>query len=292
MRRATRRNRARSACAVAGVLLAGLLAGCMHGPAGPQRASVESCTRFGISAIEHHVTITSVPAACRGLTGAQINFAVGTALHAVAGTVHGKARIRARALKLSPLLAQLVTAVPAQRGPGALAAAPAAGPAGTAGGLSLRLAALFAWLITVGLGSWMLAGWIAHGGPRRARSGQAGFPPSMIFAHFALAVAGLLAWIVFLITGVTSVAWIACGFLLPVAGLGMALVSLWLPERSLAAATLSVAHAVPGGAGAAPPPAGPDPPPVRHPPALIVAAHGVFAVATILFALLAAVGSG
>ena len=70
-------------------------------------------TRFGISAIEHHVTITSVPAACRGPTGAQINFAVGTALHAVAGTVHGKARIRARALKLSPLLAQLVTAVPA-----------------------------------------------------------------------------------------------------------------------------------------------------------------------------------
>ena len=61
----------------------------------------------------------------------------------------------------------------------------------------------------------------------------------MIFAHFALAVAGLLAWIVFLITGVTSVAWIACGFLLPVAGLGMALASLWLPERSLAAATLS-----------------------------------------------------
>jgi len=32
-------------------------------------------------------------------------------------------------------------------------------------------------------------------------------------------------------------------------------------------------------------------PAARHPPALIVAAHGVFAVATILFALLAAVGS-
>jgi hypothetical protein len=269
-------------------MLAGLLAGCMHGPAGPQRASVESCTRFGISAIEHHVTVTSVPATCRGLTAAQINFAVGTALHAVAGTVHGKAHIRARALKLSPLLAHLVTVVPAQRVPGELAAPPGA----PAGGLSLRLAALFAWLITVGLGSWMMAGWIAHGGPRRARAGQAGFPPSMIFAHFALAVAGLLAWIVYLITGVTGVAWIACGFLLPVAGLGMALVSLWLPERSLAAAPLSVAHAVPGGTGAAPPSAGADPPPVRHPPALIVAAHGVFAVATILFALLAAVGSG
>ena len=297
MRPATRRNRASTACGAAGVMLAGLLAaGCAHGPAGPQRASVESCTRFGINAIERHVTVTSVPAACRGLTGAQVNFAVGTALHAMAGTVHGKARIRARALKLSPLLARLVTAVPAQRSQPALAAPPAA-PAGRAGGPSLGLVALFAWLITVGLGSWMMARWIAHGGPRRARAGQAGFPPSMIFAHFTLAVAGLLAWIVYLTTGVISVAWIACALLLPVAGLGMALLSLWLPERSLAAAPLSVAHAVPGGAGAAPPPAapppaGPDPPPARHPPALIVAAHGVFAVATILFALLAAVGSG
>ena len=206
--------------------------------------------------------------------------------------MHGKARIRARALKLSPLLAQLVTAVPAQRGP-ARAGGGTGGRRGWHGRAAPRLSAwsaLFAWLITVGLGR-TLAGWIATAGPA-APGPAAGFPPSMIFAHFALAVAGLLAWIVFLITGVTSVAWIACGFLLPVAGLGMAPASLWLPERSLAAATLSVAHAVPGGAGAAPPPAGPDPPPVRHPPALIVAAHGVFAVATTPFALLAAVGSG
>jgi hypothetical protein len=47
----------------------------------------------------------------------------------------------------------------------------------------------------------------------------------------------------------------------------------------------------PPGAGTAPGPVSPDPPPARHPPTLIVAAHGVFAVATILFALLAAVGS-
>ena len=35
-----------------------------------------------------------------------------------------------------------------------------------------------------------------------------------------------------------------------------------------------------------------DPPPARHPPTLIVVAHGVFAMATILFAILAAVGLG
>ena len=175
MRPATRRNRASTACGAAGVMLAGLLAaGCAHGPAGPQRASVESCTRFGIDAIEHHITVTSVPAACRGLTGAQVNFAVGTALHAMAGTVHGKARIRARALKLSPLLARLVTAVPAQRSQPALAAPAAARPAGP--GPSLGLVALFAWLITVGLGSWMMARGsptAGHAAPGPARPGPA-----------------------------------------------------------------------------------------------------------------------
>jgi hypothetical protein len=40
-----------------------------------------------------------------------------------------------------------------------------------------------------------------------------------------------------------------------------------------------------------PGPASPHPPPARHPPALIVAAHGVFAVATIPLAPLAAAGS-
>jgi hypothetical protein len=45
------------------------------------------------------------------------------------------------------------------------------------------------------------------------------------------------------------------------------------------------------GANAAAGAASSAPPAARHPPALIVAAHGVFAVATILFALLAAVGA-
>jgi hypothetical protein len=118
--------------------------------------------------------------------------------------------------------------------------------------------------------------------------------------HFGLAVAGLLAWGAYLATGLTAAAWVGCVLLLPVAGLGMALVSLWLPERSLAAttvqaATVPAAQAVPAGAaagtGTIPDAASPGPPTARHPPALIVAAHGVFAVATILFALLAAVGS-
>jgi hypothetical protein len=302
MRPAARPSRASGACAAAAVMLAGLLAaGCAQRPAGPPRPSVESCAEFGIRAIKHHVTVTSLPAACRGLTRAQVNLAVGQALYAMTSNVHGKAQRRARARELSPLLGQLVTTVPAQRGP-ALAPAP---KGGQASGPSLGYAALISWLITVGLGSWMMARWITRGGFRRARLSKAGLPPSLIFTHFGLAVAGLLVWGAYLATGLTAAAWAGCVLLLPVAGLGMALLSLWLPERSLAATavpaeTVPAAQAVPAGAtaGTAVPGAdaaagapSPGPPAARHPPALIVAAHGVFAVATILFALLAAVGS-
>jgi hypothetical protein len=263
---------------------------------------VESCAEFGVTAIQHHVTVTSLPAACRGLTRAQVNLAVGQALYAMTSNVHGKAQRRARARELSPLLGRLVSTVPAQRGP-PLAPAP---KGGQASGPALGYAALISWLITVGLGSWMMARWITRGGFRRARLSKAGLPPSLIFTHFGLAVAGLLVWGAYLATGLTAAAWVGCVLLLPVAGLGMALLSLWLPERSLAAttvpaATVPAAQAVPAGAtagtgavpgaNAAAGAASPGPPAARHPPALIVAAHGVFAVATILFALLAAVGS-
>jgi hypothetical protein len=98
-----RMSRAGKAPAVAGALLAGLLAaGCSHEPASPLRPSVESCIQFSINAIQHHVTVTSVPPECRGLTRAQVNYAVGRAVHAMAATVRGKASQRARAHRLSP----------------------------------------------------------------------------------------------------------------------------------------------------------------------------------------------
>ena len=108
----------------------------------------------------------------------------------------------------------------------------------------------------------------------------------MIVAHFGLAVTGLLAWIAYLVTGLTSVAWTASGLLLPVIGLGLAMLLLSLPERFREATAIPAAQATPAGSVMD------DPPPARHPPTLIVVAHGVFAMATILFAILAAVGLG
>ena len=99
-------------------------------------------------------------------------------------------------------------------------------------------------------------------------------------AHFGLALAGLAAWIGYLVTGLTGVAWAACALLLPVAGFGMVLVSRWFPERSATEVPVGPSATVADG-----------PPSSWHPPALIVVTHVALATATILFAVLAAIAA-
>jgi hypothetical protein len=284
----TLRARARSVFVVAGVMLAVLAAtGCTHQRAAPLQVSAQSCARFSISALRHHVTVTSLPAACKGLTRAQLTNAADAAAEAMAGTMHGKRLMRARMRELSPLIPRLPHTRLAQRSqtlsmPGT----------SQASGTSLGIAALVSWLITVGLGLSMMARWIAGGGRRGGRAGAAGSRLGMNLAHLGLAVAGLVTWVMYLVTGLAGLAWMACVLVLPVAGLGMSLLFLRLPERSLAATAVPAAQAVPIAVGAAPAQAAPEPPSARHPPGLLVAAHVAFAMATILYTLLAAVGSG
>jgi hypothetical protein len=157
---------AAAAFLAAGLVLAGLAAGC-SGQSGTSRASVESCVQFGIAAIRHHVTVTSLPPACRGLTGAQIDFAVGSALHTAAIGAHGKVRQRERIAKASHYLEHLVVSVPAQRGEPQVLVPAAHQISRTA----LGLIALFTWLITVALGLWMMIRWILRGRPAPAATG-------------------------------------------------------------------------------------------------------------------------
>jgi len=249
------------------VLIGVVVAGCSSQPAVP-RGSVTSCYQFGVQAIRRHVTVTAIPAACQGLSQLEVNIAVGRALQAAAAGVPGKARQRQLIGRDSPYLADLIHAVPTPGQPAV--APPQSGPPSRA---ALSLAALAAWLITVGLGVSMMARWITRSRRHGAQPGH-GRGPVLNFTHFGLALTSLLAWISYLATGVTGLAWAACGLLLPVAGLGMALVFL-TPARSQA-----TAQAVD------------NPPAVRRPPALVVAAHITAASITILLAVLAAIGSG
>jgi hypothetical protein len=252
-----------AAKAVTGVLLAGAAAGCASQNAAA-RGSVNSCFQFGAAAIRHQVTVTALPPACQGLSQAEVNAALDRALHAAAAGVHGKARQREVIGRDSPYLAHLIHAVPAPTTRPAAAASASHLPSRGV----LNLAALIAWLVTVGLGVSMMARWITRTARHRTQTSH-GRGPVLNFTHFGLALTSLLAWISYLATGLAGLAWAACGLLLAVASLGMTLVFLGAVDRP-----------------------GDEPPPIGHPPALVIAAHITCACATILLAIFAAIGAG
>jgi len=250
----------------AGLLAAVLVAGCSGGPRAPYRATTGTCYAFSVQALERHVTVTTVPRACAGLSHEQIDLAVTRAIRAVVGP-RSKVAGRRLAHREIAYLVHLIRAAPVP------APAPvAAPPAGPSSGTPLRLAALAAWLATMLAGSWLLAGWLVHGGLRRREPGS-GVPRAVIVGHFTLAVAGLGIWIAFVVTGATAVAWAAVAVILVIAGLGMATLAGGLP-----------------GAGSGEP-AGPSRGMVGKPVALI-AVHGALAATTILLVVLAAIGAG
>lgn len=186
---------------------AALLAGCgaQPAPAG-QHASAQNCYQFALSALHRHVTVTSVPRACAGLTRDQLNEAVSRAIRSAVGAAP-KAAERAKAVGASRFLAGLVPSASAPARPSGLAAVarPLRVPAG--------LAALVAWVLTAAAGAYLLAG--------RLRGRSPGGAPLPVL-HAVAGVTGLAVWAAFLLTGTIALAWLAVGLTFLIAGLGMA----------------------------------------------------------------------
>ena len=278
--------------AAAALLLAAVLAGgcSAAGAPAPFRATVETCFAFGVQALQRHMTVTTVPRACAGLSHAQVNLAVARAVRDVAGPRH-KAAARRAANREGAYLAHLINTVPPAE-PASVAVAPAR----SASDLQLSFAALAAWIVTAVAGVYLLAGWLAHGGLRRRHIRGAGLPPVVIIGHFALAAAGLAIWIAFMAGSVPALAWVAVGLTLLIAGLGMATLVTGLPEPAESAGAGPARPASPVGAvGAGPPRATRTtvtaaPAKVRM-PVTVIAVHGVLATATIMLVLLAAIGA-
>jgi hypothetical protein len=101
-----------------------------------------------------------------------------------------------------------------------------------------------------------------------------------VFAHFGLAVAGLIVWIFYLVTDNTILAWIAVADLILVALLGGLLVRQWTKDGRAA-----MAGAVRSDGGAVDLAE-------QHIPRPPVVLHGVFAVTTVILVLLSAIGIG
>lgn len=138
----------------------------------------------------------------------------------------------------------------------------------------MDVAALILWIITA-LGGFVLLGtWIRHGGVRQQRSGGSRLPAPVVFSHFLLAAAGLVVWIIYVITDTKALAWTAVVLLVIIALLGFTMFARWLPvQRGTATA-------------------GTDAPAEKHFPVPVVAAHGIVAVTTLVLVVLAAAGVG
>jgi len=93
----------------------------------------------------------------------------------------------------------------------------------------MGLAALIAWLLTAGIGGYMLRTWVARGGLRRQRATGVGVPPGVVFGHAGAALAGLTVWISYLSSGWHPLAWIGVALVCAAICLGICTVTLWTP---------------------------------------------------------------
>jgi hypothetical protein len=152
----------------------------------------------------------------------------------------------------------------------------------------MSIAALVTWLVTAALGAMMMTTWLRAGGGSEPRAG--GFPPPIVFGHFLLAAAGLVVWVVHLLTDADAWAWVAFVVLVVVAGLGDVLVLRW--NRLRRARDLTASGATGRRTGGGLPGSAPEALPERRIPAGLVAAHGLFAVTTVVLVLLVALGVG
>ena len=263
----------------------------------PGRAgSVPACTATAVRALEHHVTLTTIPGPCRALGRAQLNLALGRAIYEVAGAGQHKGAWRRRAAALEARLAGLIKALPQPAvHPRPVPPPPPAAPAGRWG---TGLATLATWLLTMGIGAFMLVPWIRRRGPHRPRAAHRRLGPVVPLGHAGAAGAGLLAWIAYLVTGWSSLGWLAVSILLAVIGLGMATLTVWTAQapRPLGPVPPEPVPAGPGPLRPVPP----DPVPrdgTSAPPRrtrgdlriIIPVVHGLAASATILLGLLTVV---
>ena len=130
----------------------------------------------------------------------------------------------------------------------------------------MDVAALIAWVVTA-LGGFVLLGrWLQAGGQK---PGASRLPAPVVFGHFLLAAAGLVVWIIYVVTDEDALAWVGVVLLVLIALLGFTLLARWLPARQDASAGADARLPFP-----------------------VVAMHGVLAVTTVVLVLLSALDVG
>jgi hypothetical protein len=139
---------------------------------------------------------------------------------------------------------------------------------------------LITWSAAVLAGLYMLAVWLIENDVTAGGAAASRLPAPIVFGHLSLAVCGLVLWVTYLVVGLKGFAWAAIGVLGGIALLGFTMFARWIPvyrePETRGTGPLSVAaHSGPAEGNF---------------PVAVVAAHGVFAVTTLVLAILAALG--
>lgn len=155
-------------------------------------------------------------------------------------------------------------------------------------------AALITWIVTAGFGFFMLGTWIRHGGAKAGAGAASHFRPPVVFGHFLLAAAGLVVWIIYLVTDSSVLSWVAFADLVVVAVLGETLVYRWIKDWRSGSTPYEAPTTSPavGVAGTRISPAAGTTLAEQQIPSPAVLIHGIFAVATVVLVLLTALGIG
>ena len=145
----------------------------------------------------------------------------------------------------------------------------------------MGFATVITWFAAVLMGLYMLTVWLIENDVTDRGTSPSRLPVPVIFTHLGLAATGLTVWVAYLIVGRKALAWAAIGILVAVALLGATMFARWIPVYR---GPEQPASPVPGTGGVLSAPA------ERNFPVAVVAAHGVFAVTTLVLALITALG--
>jgi hypothetical protein len=158
--------------------------------------------------------------------------------------------------------------------------------------------ALLTWVVTAIGGLFLLAIWLIEYDPDFQRTAATRLPVPVLSGHATLAIAGLVVWVSYLITGNDQLAWATLAILAAVVTLGLTMAIRWVTVYRTTAKPASVharARATVGGpavALAADRERGVLVPPERHFPLSVVIGHGILAFTTMVLVLLTTLGVG
>lgn len=146
-------------------------------------------------------------------------------------------------------------------------------------------------VVAAGFGLYLLSIWLIEYDQEFQSATATRLPPPLLAGHVAAAVTGLLLWIAYLAWDSHDLAWYSLLGFGVAASLGLTMAYRWISvyrakRASIRAAAAFMAAPV-SGVTATYSDVGP---PERNFPLLVVVAHGLFAVATVLMVLLTATG--